>query len=130
VFRYDKVIESKPMLLSIIIFVVIGILSVPIILPHLFHGTHFFHIVLHTVGTIVAVFLTIITAIAYAKIKTKRLLFTMIAFSVFIGAEALALVDATWPFTFYIGEISIAEVSHMFIISMLGIFTLAVFRKD
>lgn len=129
-FRYDRVIENKPTLLSIIIFTVIGILSVPIILPHLFHGGHFFHIVLHTAGTIVAVFLTIITAVAYAKIKSKRMLFTMVAFSMFIAAESMSLVDATWPFTFYIGEVSIVEISHMLIISMLGIFTLAVFRKD
>jgi hypothetical protein len=108
----------------------VAVLTVPIILPHIFHGTHFFHIVLHVGGTIIAIFLTIVTTIAYSKIKTKRLLLTMIAFSVFIAAESLSLIDATWPFTFYIDEISIAEISHMFIISMLGIFTLAVFRKD
>lgn len=128
--RYERVIESKPTLLSLIVFTVIGVLTVPIILPHIFHGSHFFHIVLHLAGTIIAIFLTIVTAIAYSKIKTKRLLLTMIAFSVFIAAESLSLIDATWPFTFYLKEISLVEISHMFIISMLGIFTLAVFRKD
>jgi hypothetical protein len=128
--RYTRLTENKSTLFSIITFVVIGILAVPIILPHIFHGSHIFHIVLHLAGTIIAVFLTIITAIAYQKIKTKRLRLTMTAFSFFITAELLSLVEATWPFTFYAGDVSILEISHMLLIAMLGIFTLAVFRKD
>ena len=127
---YERLAENKSTLFSIITFTVIGVLAVPIILPHIFHGTHIFHIVLHLAGTIIAVFLTIITAIAYNKIKTKRLRLTMIAFSFFITAELLSLMEATWPFTFYVGEVSLLEVSHMLLIAMLGIFTLAVFRKD
>lgn len=128
--RYERLTENKPTLFSIITFIVIGILAVPIILPHIFHTAHIFHIALHLAGTVIAVFLTIITAIAYLKIKTKRLRLTMFAFSFFITAELLSLVEATWPFTFYLGEISILEISHMLLIAMLGIFTLAVFRKD
>jgi hypothetical protein len=128
--RYERLTENKQTLFSLVTFAVIGILAVPIILPHIFHGTHFFHIVLHLAGTIIAVFLTMITTIAYTKIKTRRLFLTMIAFSFFITAEVLSLVEATWPFTFYAGEISVLEVGHMLLITMLGIFTLAVFRKD
>lgn len=129
-FRYEQIVESKPKLLSLIIFSVIGILAVPIIVPNIFHGNHFFHIILHLTGIIVAVFLSIISIIAYSRVRTKRLLFTMIAFSIFVVAESFSLVDATWPFTFYFGQVSIEEASHLLIITMLGIFTLAVFRKD
>lgn len=127
---YSELVENKPKLFSIVIFSVIGILVAPIILPNLFHGTHTLHIMLHVAGLVAAVFLTLVSLVAYFKMKTKRLLITSIAFSFFTAAEIISLIDITWPFTFYLGQISLSEIEHMLIISMLGIFTLAVFRND
>lgn len=123
-------IEDKPKLFSIVIFSVIAVLVAPIILPNLFHGYHTVHIGLHIGGVIIAVFLTIATMIAYAKIRTCRLLSTCVAFSFFIAAESVALIDITWPYTFYVGQITLEEIEHVLIISMLGVFASAVFRKD
>ena len=125
-----KFAEDKSRLFAAVILSVIGILIAPIILPNLFHGAHFVHIGLHMGGMVAAVFLTMVTVVAYAKMKTKRLLFTSIAFSFFIAAESVTLIDITWPFTYYVGLISLREIEHILIISMLGIFTLAVFRND
>jgi hypothetical protein len=36
----------------------------------------------------------------------------------------------TWPFTFYLGNITMLEISHLLIIGMLGIFSIGVFRRD
>jgi hypothetical protein len=121
---------EKVTLFSAAIFAVIGILIAPIILPNLFHGAHTLHIILHVGGMIAAVFLTVVSSMAYVKTRTKRLLFTFIAFSFFIAAEAVSLIDVTWPFTFYIGQLSFSELEHVLIIGMLGIFTLAIFRND
>lgn len=125
-----KFAEDKSKLFTAVIISVIGILVAPIILPNLFHGTHILHIGLHMGGMVTAIFLTMVTIMAYAKMKTKRLGFTAIAFSIFIIAEVISLIDITWPFTFYIGDIQLREVEHVLIISMLGTFTLAVFRND
>jgi hypothetical protein len=122
--------EDKSKLFTAVMLSVIGILIAPIILPNLFHGTHIVHIGLHTGGIVAAIFLTMVTIVAYAKIKTKRLLFTFVAFSFFIAAESITLIDITWPFTYYLGLLSLREIEHILIISMLGIFTLAVFRND
>jgi len=122
--------EDKSKLFAAVILSVIGILIAPIILPNLFHGTHIVHIGLHIGGMVAAIFLTMVTIVAYAKMRTKRLGFTALAFSFFIAAEVMALVDITWPFTFYLGDITLREIEHILIISMLGIFTLAVFRND
>ena len=127
---YAKITEKKSTLFSVVIFSVIGILIAPIILPNLFHGTHILHIMLHVGGMIVAVFLTVVSSMAYIKTRTKRLLFTFIAFSFFIAAEAISLIDVTWPFTFYAGHLPFSELEHILIIGMLGIFTLAIFRND
>jgi len=122
--------EDKSKLFAAVILSVIGILIAPIILPNLFHGTHIVHIGLHIGGMVAAIFLTMVTIVAYAKMRTKRLGFTALAFSFFIAAEVMALIDITWPFTFYLGDITLREIEHILIISMLGIFTLAVFRND
>ncbi|TBR10738.1 MAG: hypothetical protein EPO62_02880 [Candidatus Nitrosotenuis sp.] len=127
---YAQITEKKSTLFSVVIFAVIGILIAPIILPNLFHGAHTLHIMLQVGGVIAAVFLTVVSSIAYIKLRTKRLMLTFIAFSFFIAAETISLIDVTWPFTFYLGQISLPEIEHMLIIGMLGIFTLAIFRND
>ena len=127
---YTQITEKKSTLFSVVIFAVMGILIAPIILPNLFHGSHILHIMLHVGGLTAAVFLTVVTLTAYIKIRTKRLLLTFIAFSFFIAAESISLVDVTWPFKYLVGPITLSELEHILIIGMLGIFTLAVFRND
>jgi hypothetical protein len=48
----------------------------------------------------------------------------------FIAAEVFAVIEATWPFAFYIDTVSMLEISHLLIIGMLGIFSIGVFRRD
>ena len=123
-------LENKSTLLSIVIFAIVGILSVPLLMPHISHEFQFFHILLHLSGIIIAVFLSIISAFAYSKARTRRLLFTMIAFSMFVASEAFSVVDAAWQYTYYLGEFSSAELGHILMICTLGMFALSVFRRD
>lgn len=129
-FRYREMIENKSTLLSIIIFSVVALLAVPVVLPHIDHEFQIFHILLHLAGISIAVFLSIIAAFAYSKTRTRRLLFTMFAFSIFVASESFSLIDAAWQYTYYLGDISAAEVGHILMISTLGMFVLSVFRRD
>ncbi len=112
------------------ILAVIGILFLPIIVPNIFHGYHTAHIFLHISGITLSTFLTVSAAYAYAKIKTRKLAITSIAFSLFVVSEIIKIVDVTWPYTFYLGSITMEQISHMLIIGMLGIFSIGVFRRD
>jgi hypothetical protein len=123
-------LENKSTLLSIVIFAVVGILSVPLLMPHISHEFQFFHILLHLSGIIIAVFLSIISAFAYSKARTRRLLFTMIAFSLFVVSEVFSVIDAAWQYTYYLGAFSSAELGHILMICTLGMFALSVFRRD
>ena len=123
-------IERKGNMFTVSILAVIGILFLPIIVPNLFHGLHIAHIFLHIAGISLATFLTVSAAYAYVKIRTRKLVITTIAFSLFVVSEIIKIVDVTWPYTFYLGNITMEEISHMLIIGMLGIFSLGVFRKD
>lgn len=129
-FRYQDLIESKSTLFSLIIFSIIGILAIPILIPHMLHQFQVFHILLHLGGISIAVFLSIIAALAYSKVKTRRLLFTTIAFSIFVASESFSLVDAAWQYTYYLGNLSASEVGHILMLSTLGMFALSVFRRD
>ena len=123
-------VENKSSLFSIVIFVVVGLLAIPVVLPHISHQFQVFHILLHLAGISIAVFLSIVSAFAYSKTKTRRLLFTMIAFSIFVASEAFSLIDAAWQYTYYLGEFSTGELGHILMISTLGMFALSVFRRD
>lgn len=108
----------------------IAILALPVILPHLLHGFHIAHIFLHVGGITLAVFITSLATLAYAKLRTKRLLFSTIAFANFIGAEVVLLVDATWPSIFNLGDMPLLEVGHLLTFVTLGLLALGVFRND
>ena len=126
----ETILERKSALFGIVVLAVVGTLAAPIIIPHIFHGFHVVHIALHVGGLSLAVFITVIATIAYSKLKTKRLGLTAIAFGIFIIAEIVLMLDATWPTLYDIGVISLLEVGHVLTISTLGLLALGVFRND
>ena len=123
-------LENRPKLFAIIIFTIIAIFAIPVILPHIFHKFQVFHILLHLSGVSIASFLTIVSALAYSRIRTKRLMFTMMAFGLFAIAEVFSVIDAAWQYTYYFGSVSAEEVGHILELCTLGMFALSVFRRD
>ena len=130
VLKTNPLFENRSKLFTLTIFAVIGILAIPVILPHIFHKFQVFHILLHLSGISLAAFLSIVSAIAYARIRTRRLLFTMLAFSIFVASETLSLVDAAWQYTYYLGVFSAGEIGHFLSLCTLGMFAISVFRRD
>ena len=129
-FRPNVIFEKKSTLFSVVVAGVIAILAIPIIVPHLLHGYHLIHIFLHVGGITLAVFITTLAILAYSKLKTKRLLLSTVAFAVFIGAESVLLIEATWPAIYYVGETSLLEIGHLLTFTTLGLLALGVFRND
>jgi hypothetical protein len=130
VFRPQSLIENKSTLLSVIIFALIGMLSIPVILPHIVHEFTLFHVLLHISGIGFAVFLTIVATVAYSRVRTRRLLFTVIAFAGFAASESFSLIDAAWQYQYYWWQFSPTEVGHLLMIFTLLMFALSVFRRD
>ena len=129
-FRPESIVEKKSTLFSIVVAGVIVILAMPIIIPHLLHGYHLAHIFLHIGGITLAVFISILAGFAYYRLRTKRLLLSAAAFTNFIAAEIVLLVDATWPTIFDLEELSLSEVGHLLTFITLGLLALGVFRND
>ena len=129
-FRPESIVEKKSTLFSIVVAGVIAILAMPIIIPHLLHGYHLAHIFLHVGGITLAVFISVLAGFAYYRLRTKRLLLSAAAFTNFIAAEVVLLVDATWPSIFDLAELSLSEVGHLLTFVTLGLLALGVFRND
>jgi hypothetical protein len=123
-------VEKKSTLFSIVVAGIVAILALPIIVPHLLHGYHIAHIFLHIGGITLAVFITILAGFAYSRLRTKRLLLSAIAFTNFIAAEFVLLIDTTWPTIYDLGDMPLSEVGHLLTFATLGLLALGVFRND
>ena len=76
---------------SYFLFAVLGsivILSVPLIYGHFFHVDHLFHIAIHEIGFVLAVFLSIMAMISYKKTRITRMIFSSAAFGVLAFGQA------------------------------------------
>jgi hypothetical protein len=85
---------------------------------------------LFSIVVTLAVFITLLATMAYLRLKTKRLLLSAIAFGNFIAAEAILIVDATWPNIYDLGELPLLEVGHLLTFTTLGLLAIGVFRND
>jgi len=117
-------------LFSIVSIMMVGFLAIPVIIPHILHGSHMAHIGLHIGGITFAVFITILAVLAYSKLKTKRMLITSVAFGIFMAAEFVLLIDATWPTLYDFDVMPLLEVGHLLTFGTLGMLVLGVFRND
>ena len=129
-FRPERIVERKSTLFSLVVTGVVAILALPIIIPHLLHGYHIAHIFLHVGGISLAVFISVLAGFAYYRLRTKRLLFSAIAFGNFIAAEFTLLIDATWPSVFDLEFMPLSEIGHLLTFATLGLLALGVFRND
>ncbi len=128
-FSYQRFMDNKPKLLITVILTVVGALSVPVLMPHIYHGAHIYHLLLHTAGIVLSVFLAILSVNAYYKMRTKKMIITTLAFMIFTGAEFVQLMDATKTHVYNILE-SPSEIAHIMMLAMIGMLALAIFRRD
>lgn len=128
---YVQLLRSN--LASLFLVAVLGIaltLSVPVAFPHLMHGFHAAHILLHTGGMVLALFITTLAAASYRTLRSRRLLLTTIAFANFMFTEALLLAHTLEPSIINLGDAHISEVGHLLMFATLGLLALGVLRND
>ena len=128
-FHYQRFVDNKPKLLTAVILVVVGSLAIPVLLPHVYHGSHIYHLLLHTAGIVFSVFLAILSVNAYFKMRTKKMIITTVAFMIFTGAEIVQLLNATETHVYNLLE-SPSEIAHLMMLGMIGLLALAIFRRD
>ncbi len=120
---------SKPLLLGLVTAIVVGVVS-PLFVPHLAHPSMIYHIILHIASLTVAIFLGVVSVLAYARSKSSRLLFMTFGFIALAVVEFLYLLDAAWPGnSIHISTVGI-ELPHVILLVMLTMFFLGVLRVN
>jgi hypothetical protein len=126
----QSLVASKAKLLIAISVIAVAVLSIPVILPHLNHPSMIYHIVLHIASLIVAVFLTVISAVAYRRSRSSRILFMFFGFLALIIVELIYLFNATED----IEEVALPfvhiELPHVILLIMLTLFGVGVIRVN
>jgi hypothetical protein len=126
----QSILVNKAKLLIAISIGAVAVLSIPVILPHLNHPSMIYHIVLHIVSLVVAVFLTTISAVAYSRSGSSRILFMFFAFLALTAVELIYLFNATED----IGEVALPfvhiELPHVIMLVMLALFGIGVLKVN
>jgi hypothetical protein len=114
-------------LLALIALVITAIMLLPVILPHITDTSTIYHILLHLASLIIAIFLGVVSTLAYLRNRSSRLLFMMFAF------VSLSIIEAMYLFVvssniedIVIPGVNIA-VSHVIFLVTLTLFSLGVF---
>jgi len=126
----QNIIASKYKLFIIISVSVISILAIPVIFPHLTHTNMIYHIFLHIVSLIIAIFLNVVSILAYKRNGGARLLFMS------LGFLSLAIVEIMYIYysTIEVEDTTIPgvniEIPHIILLVMFTLFGIGVFKVN
>jgi hypothetical protein len=125
-----NIADNKPKLFAIISILIISALALPVILPHFRHPTMIYHITLHIISLILAVFLSCVSILAYLRNRNTRMLLMMFGFALLAVVETLYLFHSTANIQDIIVPIVDAEFSHIILLVMLALFGIGVLKVN
>jgi hypothetical protein len=121
---------SKPILLGLITALVVGVIA-PLVIPHVAHPSMIYHILLHMAGLTIAIFLSIVSVLAYSRNTTTRMLLMVVGFMSLALVEFFYLLQAGG---IVIGQVIIPavniELSHILLLIMVSLFGLGVLKVN
>ena len=126
----DNITSSKPKLLGIITAAVIAVVTVPVILPHITDTSMIYHLLLHVISLIIAIFLGLVSILAYLRNGRSRLLFMMFGFLLLSMIETMYLFDVTSKIEDIVIPIVDIELSHVIFLVMLTLFGIGIFKVN
>jgi len=118
-----NITSSKAKLFSVIT----AIIVVPVILPHITDTSAVYHILLHVVSIIIAIFLGVVSMLTYLRKGSSRL-FMMFAFISLSIIEAIYLFDVNSNREDIVIPGVDIEVSHVIFLVTLTLFGIGIFR--
>jgi hypothetical protein len=121
---------SKPILLGLVTALVLGVVA-PFVIPHAVHPSMIYHIILHMAGLTIAIFLSIVSFLAYSRNTTTRMLLMAVGFTTLALVEFFYLLQAGGVAVaqFIIPAVNI-ELSHIILLAMVSLFGLGVIKVN
>jgi predicted membrane chloride channel (bestrophin family) len=120
---------SKPITLGLVTALVVGVVA-PLVIPHLAHPSMIYHITLHIASLTIAVFLSIVSVLAYRRSAGARMLFMTLGFMALATVEFLYLLDATAILSIFNFSTLGIELPHVILLVMLAMFGLGVLKVN
>jgi hypothetical protein len=116
--------------LGLITALVVGVVA-PLVIPHIAHPSMIYHILLHMAGLTIAIFLSIVSVLAYSRNTTTRMLLMAVGFMSLALVEFFYLLQAGG---IVIGQVIIPavniELSHILLLIMVSLFGLGVLKVN
>jgi hypothetical protein len=128
--RLGYVTNSKPKLFVITSMAIVAILAVPVILPHISHPSMIYHILIHIISLIIAVFLSSVSIIAYNRNRNARMLCMALGFTLLAVIEALYLFHTSANIQDIIIPLIDSEFSHIILLVMLSLFGMGILKVN
>jgi hypothetical protein len=125
-----NITSSKPKMLAIVTAAVLAVMAVPVILPHITDTSMIYHLLLHVISLIIAIFLGLVSILAYLRNGRSRILFMMFGFLLLSIIEAMYLFDVTSKIEDIVIPIVDIELSHVIFLVMLTLFGIGIFRVN
>ena len=125
-----NITSSKPKMLAVVTAAVLAVMAVPVILPHITDTSMIYHLLLHVISLIIAIFLGLVSILAYLRNGRSRLLFMMFGFLLLSIIEAMYLFDVTSKVEDIVIPIVDIELSHVIFLVMLTLFGIGIFRVN
>jgi hypothetical protein len=123
-------LSNKTSLFLFLSIVVASVAIYPFVIPHLYHPSMIYHILIHIISFDVALFLTTISFVSFKKTKSKKILLTALSFGFLLFTEFLYLLQSSNLLgTFYIPLIEV-EFPHILLLLMLGLFAAGVLKLE
>lgn len=126
----DKIVSDKPRLFIVISIIVISALAVPVIIPHINHPQHFYHVILHIASLILSLFLFIVSISSYIRNGGSRLLFMSLGFLSLVIVETLFLFYATQGIQEILIPMINVDLPHVILFAMLTLFGIGVLKVN
>src|SRR5574339_785273 len=121
-FNNPDTFYNKPKVLALIASIVISFLTVPAILPHIYHTNMIYHIIVHLTSLIISQFLTLVSILAYVRTKSVKIFFMTMGFVTLVAVEYVYLLNSTENiYGMFIPTVNI-EVSHVVLLLMVIFF--------
>ena len=116
--------------MGLITALVVGVVA-PLVIPHIAHPSMIYHILLHMAGLTIAIFLSIVSVLAYSRNTTTRMLLMAVGFMSLALVEFFYLLQAGG---IVIGQVIIPavniELSHIILLIMVSLFGLGVLKVN
>ena len=126
----DNIISDKPKLFILVSVIVISVLAVPLIIPHISHPQHIYHIILHIVSLILSIFLFVVSLSSYLRNGGSRLLFMSLGFLSLVVVEAIFLFYAARGIQDILVPVVNIELPHIILFVMLALFGIGIIKVN